>query len=130
MSETAKKTTAAKKAVSDPESSEGVANTAVPHEGDHDRVGMLSVRADGTPDQHNPEIIGDKETAVAATKEQFAQQAVSAADVQRREDELAAQRASDEPEDPSIAEAKAEHQKVAEAAESAAEKVVDELHKD
>ena len=25
---------------------------------DHDRVVMLSVRADGTPDQHDPELIG------------------------------------------------------------------------
>lgn len=53
----------------------------VPHQGDHDRVQMLSLKADGTPDQHNPEIIGDPETAKVAAREQFAQQAVSAADV-------------------------------------------------
>ena len=27
-------------------------------DGDHDRVAMLSVRADGTPDQIDPELIG------------------------------------------------------------------------
>jgi hypothetical protein len=53
----------------------------LPHQGDHDRVQMLSLRADGTPDQVNPEIIGDPDTAEAAAKEQFAQQAVSALDV-------------------------------------------------
>jgi hypothetical protein len=52
-----------------------------PDHGDHDRVQMLSLKADGTPDQHNPEIIGDKDVALEAAKEQFKQQAVSAADV-------------------------------------------------
>ena len=28
-------------------------------DGQHDRVAMLSVRADGTPDQINPELIGE-----------------------------------------------------------------------
>jgi hypothetical protein len=125
MSETAKKTTAAKATAA---KTEGQANTAVPHEGDHDRVGMLSLRADGTPDQHNPEIIGDKATALVAAKEQFAQQAVSAADAQRRAAEVAEQRAAEEPEDPAIAAAKAEDESIAEAAEKAAESVVDELH--
>jgi hypothetical protein len=45
---------------------------------------MLSLKADGTPDQHNPEIIGDKETAIEAAKVQFAQQAVAAVDAVRR----------------------------------------------
>ena len=52
--------------------------------GQHDRVQMLSLKADGTPDQINPEIIGDKDTAIAAAKVQFAQQAVSAVDQNMR----------------------------------------------
>lgn len=102
------------------------ANTAVPHEGDHDRVQMLSLRADGTPDQHNPEIIGDKETAVKAAQEQFKQQAVSAADVKHAG--TGATTVEDAPQDPSIEAAKAEHDKVAAAAEKAAEKVVNSLY--
>jgi prophage DNA circulation protein len=100
------------------------ANTAVKHEGDHDRVQMLSLRADGTPDQHNPEIIGDKETALAAAKEQFTQQAVSAVDVQRVDGEAA----KDLPQDPVIEAAQKEHEKVAKAAEKAAEKTVNALY--
>lgn len=57
--------------------------------GDHDRVAMLSVNADGTADQHAPEIIVDVAVARAATREQFTQQAVSAADTR-----LAAQSAA------------------------------------
>lgn len=56
----------------------------VPLQGDHDRVNMLSLKADGTADQHNPEIIGDLEFAVAAAQRQFAEQAVSAVDVAER----------------------------------------------
>lgn len=52
--------------------------------GDHDRVQMLSVRADGSLDQHDPEIIGDKEVALAAARRQFGEQAVSAVDVAER----------------------------------------------
>lgn len=102
------------------------ANTAVPHQGDHDRVQMLSLKADGTPDQHNPEIIGDKDAAIAATKEQFKQQAVSAADVAATGGGTTVEGA---PQDPSIAKAQKEHKKVAKAAESAAEKTVNALFK-
>lgn len=99
----------------------------VPHQGDHDRVQMPSVKADGTFDQHNPELIGDKETTTAAVKEQFRQQAVSAADV------AVARTGSgttveDAPQDPTIEKAVKEHEKVAAAAEKAAEKAVNELH--
>lgn len=55
----------------------------VPHAGDHDRVAMLSVKADGTLDQHNPELL-DREFAEAATRRQFVEQAVSAVDVAER----------------------------------------------
>lgn len=97
----------------------------VANEGDHDRVVMLSLRADGTPDQHNPEIIGDKETAIAAAKEQFAQQAVSAADVANP---VGGTTVEDAPQDPTIQAAVDEHEKVAAAAEKAAEQTVNALH--
>ena len=99
----------------------------VPNHGDHDRVQMLSLKADGTPDQHNPEIIGDKDAAVAAAKEQFKQQAVSAADVANAPTG-GGSTVEDAPQDPSIEAAVKEHEKVAAAAEKAAVKVVDSLH--
>ena len=55
--------------------------TSVPAEAPHDRVQMLSLHADGTPNQLNPEIIGDKDAALKGARTQFAEQAVSAADV-------------------------------------------------
>lgn len=110
----------------DKTTTEETANTAVPHQGDHDRVQMLSLRADGTPDQHNPEIIGDKDVALAAAKEQFRQQAVSAADVANAAP--GGTTVEDAPQDPTIEAAVKEHDKVAKAAEKAAEKVVNSLH--
>lgn len=104
------------------------ANTAVPNEGDHDRVVMLSLKSDGTPDQHNPEFIGDKETALAATKEQFAQQAVSAVDAEKRAELGLGGDEDGDTSDAKIDALKAEHDKVAEAAEKRAEKVVNSLH--
>jgi len=94
----------------------------VPGHGDHDRVQMLSLHADGTPAQIAPELIGDKDTTLAATKEQFKQQAVSAADV-----ELRGVNATDSEKDEE--KLKAAHEKAAKAAESAAEKTVNALHK-
>ena len=105
---------------------EKAANTAVPQNGDHDRVAMLSLKADGTPDQHNPEIIGDKEFAVEAAKRQFAEQAVSAADAEARA--ASADSAETVGQDPTISDAQKEHDKVAKAAESRAESVVNSLH--
>ncbi len=104
----------------------GSGNTAVKHEGDHDRVQMLSLKADGTPDQHNPEIIGDPEVAKAAAREQFTQQAVSAIDIQSS---AGGTTVEDAPQDPSIGEAQAAHAKAAKAAETAADKTVDALTK-
>ena len=97
----------------------------VPH-GARDRVGMLSLRSDGTPDQHNPEIIGDKNAALAAAKEQFRQQAVSAADVANAGSSGTV--VEDAPQDPAIEAAIKEQEKAAKAAEKAAEKVVSDLH--
>lgn len=105
------------------------ANTAAKG-GDHDRVTMLSLRADGTPDQTaDVEIIGDKEAAIAATTEQFKQQAVSAADVEIRG--VTASQVGGEvstKEDPTVAELQKAHESAAKGADSAAQKVVDKLH--
>ena len=95
--------------------------------GDHDRVTMLSLRADGTPDQHNPEIIGDKDAAIAATAEQFKQQAVSAADVEIRGVSSADGEVS-KTEDPTVAELQKAHEAAAKGADSAAKSVVESLH--
>lgn len=101
-----------------------MADAKVPHGGDHDRVAMLSLRADGTPDQHNPEFIGDKDATLAATTEQFRQQAVSAADVDLRG---AASTDDSGVQDPSIAELEKAHEAAAKSAETAAKKAVDSL---
>lgn len=116
-------------------------NTAIP-EMPHDRVQMLSLNADGTPNQTpGVELIGDPEFAKAAAREQFAQQAVSAADFQRnqsvpmmvvggKDGETELRPASEAPQDPSIKEAQDEHERVAEAARKAADASVDALHPD
>ena len=108
------------------ENTTGTGNTAVPQHGDHDRVAMLSLRADGTPDQHNPELIGDREFALEATKRQFREQAVSAADVAAR-GAVADTGAEQVDQDPEIAKLQRVHEKAADAAESAADKAVDAL---
>lgn len=116
----------------------------VPFQGDHDRVGMLSLKADGTADQHNPEIIVDKESALTASRRQFSEQAVSAADVEKRgagtgsdtalvgqEDGTTKQiTASDAPQDPSIEELTKVHDSAAKSGVSAAEAAVSRLVKD
>lgn len=117
-------------------------NTAIPEHGDHDRVQMLSLRADGTPDQHNPEIIGDPEFAKAAAGEQFRQQAVSAADaakfsassvpmmaVGQKDGGVKMVPASEAKQDPSIQATIDEHDQLAEAATKAADAMVDQLSK-
>lgn len=108
------------------------ANTAVKTSGDTavtDRVAMLSLNKDGSPDQVNPEVIGNKDFAVAAAKRQFAEQAVSAADdAARVAAALEAADASTVKQDPTIAELQKEHEKVASAAEKRAESVVGDLH--
>lgn len=110
----------------------------VPHHGDHDRVQMLSLKADGTPDQHNPEIIGNKDVAVEAAKRQFAEQAVSAADVAEvrgpvtlvgQKDGSVKEVPATTGQDPQIDERVKAHESAAQAAESAAEKTVSSLHK-
>ena len=94
-------------------------------EGDHDRVVMLSLNVDGSPDQHNPEIIGDKAAAVEATKVQFAQQAVAAVDAAKRAESAE----EDDTSDAVIDKLTAEHNKAAASAEKRAEALVNSLHK-
>jgi hypothetical protein len=111
--------------------SDAAASTAgnpLANAGDHDRVTMLSLKADGTPDQHNPEIIGDKETAIAAAKVQFAQQAVAAVDAEKRAELGIGGPAEGDTSDAVIDALKAEHDKAASAAESAAESTINALH--
>lgn len=95
--------------------------------GDHDRVAMLSLKADGSPDQTAPEIIGDKDAALAAATEQFRQQAVSAADVEIRGASASGEDVSDR-EDPEIAKLQKAHEAAASGAESAAKSAVGKLH--
>lgn len=106
-------------------------NTAVPQHGDRDRVAMLSLKADGTPDQHNPEIVGEREFALEATKEQFRQQAVSAVDQDKRAELFGTGDGSEQLEqDPKITELKDAHDSAAQAAEKAAESTVGALFTD
>lgn len=98
--------------------------------GDHDRIVMASRRPDGSMDQINPEFIGDKDVAIAAAKQQLAEQAVSAVDVAARgvtsgqgEDGTG----RDGP-DHEIKALKDAQDKAAEAAEARAEREVNQLH--
>jgi hypothetical protein len=106
---------------------ENQGNTAVPEHGDRDRVAMLSLRADGTPDQHNPEIIGEKEFAEQATRQQFREQAVSAVDTEKRRELAIGGAEEDAPQDPAIQELKDAHEKAEQAAEKAADSTVNAL---
>ncbi|MET7914458.1 hypothetical protein ABZU45_00705 [Streptomyces avermitilis] len=97
--------------------------------GDHDRIVMASRRADGSMDQVNPEFIGDKETAIAAAKEQLAVQAASAVDTAARgvtstpEDGTG----SSEP-DAEVQALKDAQDEAVKAAEARAEREVNDLH--
>ncbi len=95
--------------------------------GDHDRVAMLSVRADGTADQTRPEFIGDADATRAATEEQFRQQAVSAADVRLRGVEAPLGYEVSTTPDPTIAKIEKAHDAAAASAEKAAGAAVDKL---
>lgn len=103
------------------------AKNTVPGQGDHDRVAMLSLKADGTPDQHDPELIGDRDTALAAAKRQFAEQAVSAADIAER-GVVAEDGGEQVGQDPQVEQLTKAHEDAAAAAESAAEATVKALH--
>ncbi len=107
----------------------GAGNTAVPSHGDHDRVAMLSLKADGTPDQHNPEIIGDKDFALEAAKRQFTEQAVSAVD-QAERGVAASTGAETVGQDPEIEKLQKKHEAAEKAAVAAAESTVSALYTD
>lgn len=106
----------------------GGENTPVASGGrDHDRVAMLSLKVDGTPDQSEPEFIGDKDAALAATTTQFVEQAVSAKDVELRgagtTDEVERKQSKDEK---ALADG---HEKAEKEATAAAKKAVNALSK-
>lgn len=101
---------------------------AAAEKGDHDRIVMASRRADGSMDQNRPEFIGDKDVAIAAAKEQLAQQAASAVDVAaRRVSSTPEGEGSSEP-DPDIAALKKAQDQAIETAEAQAEREVRDLH--
>lgn len=115
-------------------------NAAVPAV--HDRVAVLSVRADGTHDQLNPELI-DPEGARDYTRRQFAEQAVGAVDRDNapapgpvtivgtpdgEADKVIP--ATEAVQDPSVATAKAEHEKAQKAAEAAADRAIGSLSRE
>ena len=111
------------------ESKSTAADKPVVKTGDHDRVVSLSIRADGTPDQTDPEIIGDKDAALEATKRQFAQIAVAAVDAEKRSElGLAGTGGDGDTSDAAIDALRAEHDKAAAAAEKQAESVINSLH--
>lgn len=97
-----------------------VAASLPPTEGD--RVAMLSLKADGTPDQTDPTIVIPKDDAIAATTEQLAQRAGSTVDQTAERDEGGALV------DP--AGVAAAHDAAVNSAGKDAEKVVNDLHED
>lgn len=106
-----------------------VASTPAIRTGDHDRVQALSIRKDGTLDQSpDVEIIGDKDAALEATKEQFRQIAVAAVDAEKRAElGLAGSQDEGDTSDAAIDALKAEHKKAEAAAEKKAEAVIKDL---
>lgn len=105
-------------------------DAAVTANADHDRVSMLSIAKDGTLDQFQPEIIGDKDAALEATKEQLRQRAVAAVDAEKRPElGLGGAPALEVVEDKSIGELKKAHEAAEKSADSTAESLVNSLHK-
>ncbi|MGW0372551.1 hypothetical protein ACWDZW_27415 [Streptomyces coeruleorubidus] len=122
--------TSPKKETSDSGVLQNKPSAAAAQHGDHDRIVMASRRADGSMDQINPEFIGDKDTAIAAAKEQLAVQAVSAVDVAARGVSAgpdADGTGSSEP-DAEVKALKEVHEKAKESAESQAEREVEQMH--
>lgn len=108
-------------------------DTPVVKQADHDRVQMLSIAKDGSLDQSpDVEIIGDKDAALEATKEQFRQIAVAAVDAEKRPElGLAGTDVTNDggTGDKAIDALRAEHEKAEKAAEKTAEQVVNSLTK-
>lgn len=131
-----------KAAESRPTSAPGndASSVQVPGVRDHDRVNSLSIRADGTVDQNNPELIGDVDAIREHTREQFRQMAVSAADVRERgvSTAPATLRGTEDggveevdpaelPQDPTVDRLDKAHAEAAKSAEGAADSAVDKL---
>ncbi|MFF5773849.1 hypothetical protein ACFY8V_32870 [Streptomyces californicus] len=102
---------------------------AAAEKGDHDRIVMASRRADGSMDQTRPEFIGDKDVAIAAAKEQLAQQAACAVDVAARGVSATPEGEGSSEPDPDVAALKKAQDKAIETAEAQAEREVRDLHK-
>ena len=96
--------------------------------GDHDRIVMASRKADGSMDQTAPEFIGDKDVAIAAAKEQLGQQAASAVDVAARGVSSTPEAAAAAEPDPDVKALKDAQDEAVAAAESQAEREVNQLH--
>lgn len=104
-------------------------DTPVVKVADHDRVQMLSIAKDGSLDQSaDVEIIGDKDRAVEATKEQFRQIAVASVDAEKRAELGLARTTDSDTSDAAIDALRKEHEKAANAAEKKAESLVNSLH--
>lgn len=99
--------------------------------GSYDRVQMVSMTKDGTPDQTSDfEMVGDKEAVMEATKEQFAQIAVARVDAEKRAELGLAGTATGEPSpDAAIDALRAEQEKAVAVAEKQAEALVNKAHK-
>lgn len=102
---------------------------AAAEHGDHDRIVMASRKADGSMDQVNPEFIGDKDIAVAAAKEQLAQQAASAVDVAARGAIVTPEGTGSSEPDAEVQALKDAQEEAVKAAEAQAEREVNSLHK-
>lgn len=90
-----------------------------------DHIVLPSISKDGTVAEHDPVFIGDEEGTREAVREQFRQNAVSASDhAHQREQAAAAAEAEAVDQDPAIQARIDEHQKVAKAAEKAADKLL------
>jgi hypothetical protein len=114
-----------------PKTNGAAGNTGVSVHGDRDRVAMLSLNADGTPDQTSPQLIGDRQLALDGTREQFRQQAVSAVDQEKRALLFGVGSTGEQLEqDPTIAELQTAHQAAEQAADSAADATVGALFTD
>ncbi|MEU9789106.1 hypothetical protein AB0E27_00530 [Streptomyces sparsogenes] len=102
---------------------------AAAQQGDHDRIVMASRRADGTPDQINPEFIGDKDVAIAAAQEQLAQQAASAVDTAARGVSSTPEGTGSSEPDAEVKALKDAQDKAVEAAKDKAAREVEDLHR-
>lgn len=109
----------------------------VTKDADHDRIVMASRAPDGTPAQHDPEFIGDKDVAIKGAEVQLAQQKASAADQALRgvvdtsgvlaRDAKPGEVGSTAP-DPQVQEIVDAHEKAQKDAEKQAKSEVDSLH--